>query len=290
MFDRDEFIERIKSIAAYREKERGLTNSIRRTEQDIQEIEKNISAIQEDMIRAIVMLRSTKEKKRSEIVRLDEQIAEKKEQIAVLQEKRDQLTLESFGQPEIPPVYFGRFPQTEEEEVLPLEWDVLYEKNGLVFLSTTHVIEHMKYADELVNTPWENCKIRKWLNGSFLEESFTDEERALIFEKEIANPGNDPYKTPASENTIDKVFLPSILEVKRISDYDQDRFATATEYAKARGVYVNEETGGSYWWLRSNGGNMYNAAIVNFAGYVFEYGFYIVCDRYGVRPCLWIKP
>ena len=289
MFDKAEFLQKIKTIAAFGEKERVLTNTIRRTELEIEENEKKISAIQDDLIRAILISRSRKEKKQAEISRLDDQNDEKRAKIAQVQDQLTELNREAFGADEMPPVYFGRFSQGADGEVLPLEWDVLYRKNGLLLLTTKHIIAHMKYADELENTPWEHCKIRKWLNGPFLQECFTEEERALIYEKEIANPGNDPYKTPASENTIDRIFLPSITEVKRFSDYDQDRIATATEYAKAQGVYVNEDTGGSYWWLRSNGGNMYNAAVVNFAGYVFEYGFYIVCERYGVRPCLYIK-
>ena len=34
---------------------------------------------------------------------------------------------------------------------------------------------------------------------------------------------------------------------------------------------------------------MYNAAVVNFEGYVFEYGFYVNNAEVGVRPAVWVN-
>ena len=107
------------------------------------------------------------------------------------------------------------------------------------------------------------------------------------------SPKTNLAPTPVSYTHLDvykrQVFIPSIKEVKRFSDYDSDRIAYPTEYAVDKGVYVNGDTNGSYWWLRSNGGNMYNAAVVNFSGYIFEYGFYVNSSQYGVRPAVWIS-
>ncbi len=287
-FQKNEFIAKVKQIAAFGEQEKGLTNAIRETEAEIEAVKGKISQINEDLIRAIIMPRAKKEKKREEIRKLEAQIAEKKEKTAALQLQLQELIRERFGSDTIPQVFFGRYPQGKNGEIQPIEWDVLYRKGNYVLLTSRFILDQMKYAEELADTPWSDSLIRKWLNSDFLMNSFTPEEREIIYEKEIANPANEPYHTPGSDNTVDFVFLPSISEVKRFTDYDQDRMAFATEYAKERGVAVIEETGGSYWWLRSNGGNMYNAAVVNFRGYVFEYGFYIVSDRYGVRPSIWI--
>ncbi len=289
VFDKTEFFDTIKRILKFGAEEKALTGSIRETEIEIDAIQSKIDAIKDELIKSLIMLPSSKAKRKANIEKYQNQIEEKKAFIAEVKEQIKNLNLRCFNCEEMPSVYLGTFPQGKDGEEMPLEWDVLLCEQNFVHLVTKHVIKQMKYADELVDTPWKNSKIRHWLNSEFYENAFNDEEKAIIIEKELANPGCPAYKTPGSDNTRDKVFLPSITEVKNYSKYDMDRIATPTEYAKNNGLFVSVETGGSYWWLRNNGGNMYNASIVNFNGYVFEYGFYIVDERYGVRPNIWIR-
>lgn len=288
-FKKEKFIEDLGCLAIFWQKEKVLTDSMRQTELEIRNTKNKIKMIKDDLIKSIFMLASTKEKKHNEIKMLEKSIEEKRRAIKKIKNQIKELNHECFGTDDIPHIYLGKYPQKPGGEPMPIEWDIIKYNDNRVLIVTTHIIEHMSYAKELEDTPWCDSIIRKWLNSDFYNGAFSDEEREVILKRENPNPENHSYKTAASENTRDYIFIPSIKEIKRFSDYDLDRIALPTEYAVQKGVYVNGDTNGSYWWLRSNGGNMYNAAVVNYNGYVFEYGFYVNSVGYGVRPAAWIS-
>ncbi len=285
---KDVFADMVKVMAQFNEKKREISDSVAAIEDEQEKADGLISKTVNELTTALLMRKSVKAKKYEYIEKLRAKKASYDEEIHALDEKLRELKLETFGTEETPKLYFGRYPQKENGDSEPIEWDVMRVKGSGALLLSTYVIEHMRYAEELDNTPWHDCLIRKWLNGKFYTSCFSDEERSMIRLTEIANPGNEVYKTPESSNTRDRIFIPSIKDVRRFYNYDEERKAYATEFAKSKGVYADEDTGCSYWWLRSNGGNMYNAAAVNFKGYVFEYGFYVNSDGYGIRPALWV--
>ena len=100
------------------------------------------------------------------------------------------------------------------------------------------------YHDKTENVTWEQCSLRKWLNGEYYEKTFSEEEKAAIQECELKNPDNPKYGTKGGNDTRDRVFLLSIDEAERYFKDDMDR---AT---------------GSWWWLRSPGGEQNYASIV----------------------------
>ena len=100
------------------------------------------------------------------------------------------------------------------------------------------------YHDKTENVTWEQCSLRKWLNGEYYEKAFSEEEKAAIQECELKNPDNPKYGTKGGNDTRDRVFLLSIDEAEKYFKDDMDR---AT---------------GSWWWLRSPGGEQNYASIV----------------------------
>ena len=139
---------------------------------------------------------------------------------------------------------------------------LLLSKNGLC---------RKPYNEQCVDTTWEKCTLRKWLNGEFLNQSFSAEERASIRTTKVTADKNPDYSTPSGNDTNDKIFLLSIPEVKRYFSSDQERNI------------------GSVWWLRSPGDFSRIAAYVILDGSVHSSGRY-VNDSYGViRPALWVK-
>lgn len=289
IFDKEKFISRVGKISAFREGEQALTASTRALLAEVEELQGQIRQIEDELRKMIFVHSSHAEKRRREIRERRQKIEEKEETIRQQKEELEALMLETFGSSTMPAVFLGRYPQDASGKVLPLEWDVISRQENHVLLTTRRVINQMRYAPELEQTPWKDSQIRSYLNGEFLENCFTAEERALILEQELENIGCETYHTPGSETTVDRVFLPSIEEIRQYSTYDPDRIAKPTAYAKGKGVFCDRTTGGAYWWLRSNGGNMINASIVNFKGYLFEYGFYVNSDRYGIRPCIWVE-
>ena len=70
---------------------------------------------------------------------------------------------------------------------------------------------------------------------------------------------------------------------------DEIRKAEATEYAKKTGVYINDKTGGTLWWLRSPGYDGEHAAGVDFRGWVYTDGYGIDSSYDGIRPAIWVS-
>ena len=126
------------------------------------------------------------------------------------------------------------------------------------------------YHDKREDITWEQCSLRKWLNGVYYEKTFSEEEKVVILDRELKNPDNAEYGTRGGNDTKDKIFLLSIDEAKRYFASDKDRAC------------------GQFWWLRSPG--LYQA----YAAHVFADGslgnFYNVNYVHGaVRPAFRIN-
>lgn len=137
-------------------------------------------------------------------------------------------------------VTFGAFPQTVEGSVEPLLWRVLSVQDGQAYLLSEHVLEahQMHHAWECYGD-WLETDLYAYLNGAFLAEAFTQEERAALVES-IA-PGT--------------VFLPSYEDVKNpefgFTD-PKSRQSAATPYGVAGGLYTyNTITWYSPYWTRT---------------------------------------
>ena len=286
---RDVFADMVRVMAQYNDRKREITYVIEKLEDEKKKADGLISKTVNELTTALLMRNHAKAKKYEFIEKLKEKKAACDKEIHSLENKIRALKRDTFGFEETPMLYFGSYPKEKKGNPEPLAWEVMRIKGTGALLLCRNIIEHMRYAEELENTSWQHSLIRKWLNEKFYLGCFSDVERAMIRHTETANPGNEVYNTPESSNTRDYVFIPSIKDVRRFFNYDDERKAFATQRAVADGVYVDEKTKCSYWWLRSNGGNMYNAAAVNFNGYIFEYGFYVNSDGYGVRPAIWIN-
>ena len=165
-------------------------------------------------------------------------------------------------------VKFGRYPQTKEGEVRPVEWQVLAREDNKALVISRYGLDAKRF--DVSSNNWDNSEIRKWLNGEFYNSAFSVEEKARI---KFFNQDN--------------VFLLSREEAgKYFADRDA-RKCKATAYAKAKGAGVNND-GYCWWWLRSPG--PFSRSIVyyvNFDGGVD--GYFANDDRGSVRPALWIN-
>ena len=188
-------------------------------------------------------------------------------------------------------VYFGQYPYTASGDVRNIQWRVLDKKNGSVLLLAKKGIDSKPYNKQSTNITWENCTLRKWLNGEFINTAFTDMERILIQETKIDNgksQGYSGYNTDGGNDTQDKVFLLSYKEA--FEDYftdDLKRICHATEYAKRQGAYRDSKTCGGIWWLRSPGGYPRSASDVDRDG--SRDCNSVRFDSGCVRPALWIN-
>ena len=158
-------------------------------------------------------------------------------------------------------------------------------KEKEVLLISRYALDCKQYYHGYTSTSitWENCDLRKWLNGDFIKSAFSEEEAERILVSDIKNGDNPQHHTKGGNNTKDRVFCLSISEAKQYFGNDESRKCKTTAYARQQGAYVSNDC--CYWWLRSPGDHQYYATIVGADGALDLYG-HDVDDDDAVRPAL----
>ena len=173
-------------------------------------------------------------------------------------------------------VTFGRYPQSGGTPE-PIEWFVLEadEANRRALLISRYGLDAKPYHDEAyTDITWEHCTLRKWLNGTFLEQAFTPEERAFVRTVSVDNGpdqcNGDWKHTTGGGDTQDRVFLLSYAEAGRYFD-KAHRACAPTDHAIENGAYTDEDDradgrAAGEWWLRSPGSMQNHDTVVDSDG------------------------
>ncbi len=170
----------------------------------------------------------------------------------------------------------------------PIRWKILDTEGDSILVISENAIDCRPYNTRYVDTTWEESSLRQWLNDSFYASAFTASEQERILETAVTADFNPSYLTDPGEDTLDKVFLLSIPEVLRYFPQDEQRLCTATAYTVNQGAYIDRVTGGSWWWLRSPGSSLKDAASVSGDGSInFREGS-VISSTGTIRPAMWI--
>ena len=97
-----------------------------------------------------------------------------------------------------------------------IEWRVIDadDENGKVLLLSEYGLDAKPYNDEFSFViKWEDCTLRKWLNGDFHDAAFSQNEQAHIAETQNENADNPNQGIEGGNDTTDKVFVLSFDEV-----------------------------------------------------------------------------
>ena len=188
-------------------------------------------------------------------------------------------------------IAFGKYeqdnnPNNGKEET---EWLVLAKENNQLLVFSKYALDYQKYNSIYTDVTWETCSLRKWLNDSFLNTAFSNDEQAMIPTVTVSADKNPDFNTDPGNATQDQVFLLSITEANKYFSSDSAWKCKPTEYAKAQGRYVNSNNSNCWWWLRSPGYNSCRAANVSSVGSVNSRGDYVNYGDDAVRPALWIN-
>ena len=193
-------------------------------------------------------------------------------------------------------VYFGSYEQDNnaangKEDI---EWLVLDKQDDKILVISKYGLDAKPYNKEKKDITWGKCTLRSWLNDDFYNAAFNADEKKAIVQTDVSADKNPEYSTNPGNDTTDNVFLLSINEVNKYFSSDSERQCAATDYAIAQGAYTNSDykvDGGFswWWWLRSPGYYQYYAALVDYVGSVYHYGFNVSCGNDCVRPALWIN-
>jgi hypothetical protein len=150
------------------------------------------------------------------------------------------------------------------------KWRVLEVQGDRALIITEKVIGFRAYHNTKKDVKWKDCDLREYLNGTFLQK-FDSEDQKLIIETKVENPSDSPLIADGSNDTSDKVFLLSVKEARRYFSSDSER------------------SNGSWWWLRSQGGNSHSAANVYHDGPISAFGYWVNYNYCGIRPAMWLN-
>ena len=188
---------------------------------------------------------------------------------------------------------FGNYWQENSSKKTPIEWLVLKKSGSKVLLISRYGLDCRQYHHERLDMTWENCDLRKWLNGEFLRNAFTAAEQKKIAVTKLQNDNNAKYGTFGGNSTEDRVFCLSIAEAESLFKDDTARKCVPTPYAVGKGAWQSSELidgrGCCCWWLRSPGHDQGNASGVGTVGALHLYGGLVDFGYYAVRPALWVN-
>ena len=93
----------------------------------------------------------------------------------------------------------------------PIEWEILDydEENERVMLISRYVVDKRNYNSSSEKNSWSASKLRKYLNGDFINESFSTEEQEIISEVSVEN---ETLQGNKEKTTKDKVYILSYAE------------------------------------------------------------------------------
>ncbi len=170
----------------------------------------------------------------------------------------------------------------------PLEWLVLDKFEDRITVISLYCLDSRSYYNppgvKYKYTTYEECDLRKWLNGGFLNGAFTETERMSIALTRNINSDNPDYGIEGGIDTEDYIFLMSHDECMRYFPERDDRRAKPTKYCVSRKVDV--ANGYCYWWLRTPGKFRCNAEYVFNSGKVYTYGSDVGHNTVAVRPMM----
>ena len=162
-----------------------------------------------------------------------------------------------------------------------LFWKVVAVENNKMMLMSLYALASMKFNEEKGSVTWSNCSLRRYLNGSFLEQAFSLADRECILESEIDCTDMEKDREGIPALVVDKVFILSVSELLALGLMSED--LTCKPLTKKYGRACE-------WWLRTKGRNRQFVAVVNERGNINEDGkMACAVPKVNVRPVMWVR-
>lgn len=187
-------------------------------------------------------------------------------------------------------------------KVEPISWDILSNDNGVFSLISTKLLDSLHYnksenpsgpGGSIKANNYENSSLRDWLNGKFFDKSFSlcgDEILEIEVDNSVESTGasTNPY---VCENTNDKVYAPSVKELRNLYKQDDTPWCITTDYSRTCGIYYDLKSTTLYcadYWTRSPFNNSESDAYRGkVTGYINACGVSVGSNA--VRPCITIE-
>lgn len=156
-------------------------------------------------------------------------------------------------------------------------WIVLDKQDDKVLLTKESAINDIPYNNTHEAVTWEQCTLRKELNSTFIDQTFSPKEQEIIMTTEVTCNDNETYNTKGGGTTSDKIFIMNEEEVRK--------------YRKQLGVKLKTLR------LRTPGKDKDTTTYVSVLGQtgnkgktvdIIDYGFPVERNGACIRPTMWV--
>ena len=152
-----------------------------------------------------------------------------------------------------------------------MDWLVLEKTDDKILLFKSKAKGSVPFNETAPgNTSWENSSARQYLNTTFIEENYYDQESSLILDTEVPSAKSVVTGKRAGKATTDKLFLLTAKDVEKYSD-------------------VIPKKTSSCWWLRTPGAYPDTMCFVNTDQTVMDQGYLVTTPQITLKPAMWIN-
>jgi len=170
-----------------------------------------------------------------------------------------------------------------------LSWRTIQIDDNTKLLICDKIINCMGYNETANETNWQTCSLNIWLNTTFYNESFDDNEITGIISYQIENGIAIPDTRSLTTN---KVFILSKNEIEKYFPISSERVSIATNYCLNNGVLVDVNSNAAWWWVRSDENDITTAPLVDYLGDIVTMSSSSInsvnINYYGVRPAMFL--
>lgn len=159
-------------------------------------------------------------------------------------------------------------------------WRVLEVNNDKALIISEYCLEARAFHDAYEEVTWESSAVREWLNDTYYNIAFNDNEKDVISSTVIFSEDNPIYGTSGGNNTSDKIFL---LSINQVHKYFANEKASMATYGKE---YDNME---ACWLVRNPGNSSTSICYVGKNGEIDTFGRNVCDVSVSVRPAMWIS-
>ncbi len=187
-------------------------------------------------------------------------------------------------------IYFGTFEQDNDAAngKEDIQWEVLAIEDGKALVVSRQGLACRQYHERDENVTWESCTLRAWLNETFWNEAFSEEEKGKILTVTVPVDKNIINEQDQGNPTEDRVFVLSSKELDTYLAEPEFRTSRATKQAVAEGAFANPTTGNGWYWTRTVARYSNQVQTVDGYGEINKFGDGVAKEYYTVRPAMWI--
>lgn len=166
-----------------------------------------------------------------------------------------------------------------------IQWKVLKTSARKALLLSEYALDVQPYNKQKAETTWEKSSLRNWLNNTFFQEAFSENEQSNILKTQRKAEHNFDYMSSGGNDTEDFVFLLNLSEAKEYAEYG---LCKPTSYARRKNPFSEPGTPYCSWWLSCPGSNESNSVYVTTMGTPYVKGNSVNSNFISVRPAMWI--